>query len=75
MDLLRTKKLDSIYDSERVLELMEQIEKKEINSDLISQYFEDFIIKEEQLEKTRKPSKNLKDSSKYWMRKLGIETE
>ena len=75
MNLLRTKKLDSIYDSERVLELMEQIEKKEINSDLITQYFEDFIVKEEQLAKTRKPSKNLKDSSKYWVQKLGIEVE
>lgn len=75
MDLLRTKKLDSIYDSERVLELMEQIEKKEINSDFITQYFEDFIVKEEQLAKTRKPAKNLKDTSKYWTRKLGIETE
>lgn len=75
MNLLRTKKLDSIYDSERVLELMEQIEKKEINSDIITQYFEDFIVKEEQLAKTRKPSKNLKDSSKYWIRKLGIEVE
>ena len=69
------KKLDSIYDSERVLELMEQIEKKEINSDLITQYFEDFIVKEEQLAKTRKPAKNLKDTSKYWTRKLGIEME
>lgn len=75
MNLLRTKKLDSIYDSERVLELMEQIEKKEINSDIITQYFEDFIVKEEQLAKTRKPSKNLKDSSKYWVQKLGIEAE
>ena len=73
MDLLRTKKLDNIYDSERILDLMEQMEQKEINSDLVTRYFEDFVTNEEKLAKTRKPSKELKDSSKYWIKKLDIE--
>ena len=75
MNLLRSKKLDAIYDSEGVLELMEQVEKKNINGEFVMQYFEDFVVKQEQLAKTRKPSKNLKDSASYWKKKLNIESE
>ena len=51
MDEMRRQKLDRLYDSERVIELFESIEKRSIDPDLVFTNFQEFLEKQEEISK------------------------
>lgn len=76
MDTLRDENIANIYDSERVLQLMYIQEKADIDLNILKKYFTQFIENDEILSaklKDLKPPKNVKNTDRWWRKKLGIK--